>query len=85
MNSKKTFMTAVFVAVLPIVAQTLCSSDNDEPNGGSAGEALDNEIVLSMLKGDEYKATRLDDMYVGEDNNFQFTYGGLVFALVTLL
>lgn len=85
MNSKKTFMTAVFVAVLPIVAQTLCSSGNDEPNGGSVGVALDNEVVLSMLKGDEYKATRLDDMYVGEDNNFQFTYGGLVFVLVTLL
>ena len=85
MNSKKTFMTAVFVAVLPIVAQTLCSSDNDESNGGFVGEALDNEVVLSMLKGDEYKATRLDDMYVGEDNNFQFTYGGLVFALVTLI
>ena len=47
MNSKKTFMTAVFVAVLPIVAQTLCSSGNDEPNGGSVGEALDNEVVLA--------------------------------------
>lgn len=78
-------MTAVFVVALPMAALISCSSDNDEPNGGSAGEALDNEVVLSMLKGDEYKATRLDDMYVGEDNNFQFTYGGLVFALVTLL
>lgn len=71
MNSKKTFIAAVLVAALPIAALTSCSSDNDEPNGGSAGEGLDNEVVLSMLKGDKDKATKLDGVYIGEDNNFQ--------------
>lgn len=73
MNSKKTFITAIFVVALPMAALISCSSDNDEPNGGSAAEGLDNEVVLSMLKGDEDKATMLDCMYIGEDNNFQCT------------
>ena len=75
MNSKKTFMAAVLVAALPIAALTSCSSDNDEPNGGGAGDGLDNEVVLSMLKGDKDKATKLDDVYIGEDNNFQTAEG----------
>ena len=84
MNSKKTFIAAVLVAALPIAALTSCSSDNDEPNGGSAGEGLDNEVVLSMLKGDKDKATKLDEVFIGEDNNFQTADGRDVeFALVT--
>lgn len=82
MNSKKTFMAAVLVAALPMAALTSCSSDNDEPNGGSAGEGLDNEVVLSMLKGDEDKATKLGDVYIGEDNNFQTDGSDVEFALV---
>ena len=46
MNSKKTFMTAIFVAALPMAALTSCGSDNDKPNGGSAGEGLNNEVVF---------------------------------------
>lgn len=77
-------MAAVLVAALPITALTSCSSDNDEPNGGSAGEGLDNEVVLSMLKGDKDKATKLDEVFIGEDNNFQTADGRDVeFALVT--
>ena len=82
MNSKKTFMIAVLVAALPMAALTSCSSDNDEQNGGSAGEGLDNEVVLSMLKGGRDNATMLDDMYIGEDNNFQSAYSDVEFALV---
>ncbi len=82
MNSKKTFITAIFVVALPMAALISCSSDNDEPNGGSADEGLDNEVVLSMLKGDEDKATMLDCMYIGEDNNFQCTNEDREFALV---
>ena len=77
MNSKKTFIAAVLVATLPMAALTSCSSDNDESNGGSAGEGLDNEVVLSMLKGNEDKATKLDDVYIGEDNNFQTSNGDM--------
>lgn len=82
MNSKKTFMTVVLVAALPMAALTSCSSDNDEQNGGSAGEGLDNEVVLSMLKGGSGNATMLDDMYIGEDNNFQSAYSDVEFALM---
>lgn len=83
MDSKKTFMIAVLVAALPMAALTLCNSDNDEQNGGSAGEEIDNEVGLSMLKGGEDKATMLDDTYIGEDNNFQSAYSVVELALET--
>ena len=83
MNSKIFFKAAMLVAVLPMAALTSCSNDNDESNGGSADGGLDNEVVLSMLKGDEDKATKLDYVFIGEDNNFQTVGGSAAFALTT--
>ena len=82
---RHSFLFAIAMATVSSAALVACSSDDDNNGGGSGnnGGLLDNEVLLSMLKGDKEKATKLDDnIYIGEDNNFQTDYRHIDFALV---
>lgn len=71
--NKHSFLLAFAIAAFSPMVFTACSSDGDsDGNGNNGGNTLDNEVVLSMVKGDENEATLLfDNLYIGEDNNFQ--------------
>lgn len=82
---KHSFLFAMALATVSSLAFTACSNDDNNDGGGNNGGMLDNEVVLSMLKGDKDNATKLDDnIYIGEDNNFQTDsfYDGADFALL---
>lgn len=69
---KHSFLFAVALATASSFTFTACSNDDDNNGGSGNGGMLDNEVLLSMLKGDEDSATKLgDNIYIGEDNNFQ--------------
>lgn len=82
---RHSFLFAIAMEILSSAALIACSNDDDNNGGGngSNGGLLENEVLLSMLKGDKDKATKLDDcLYIGEDYNFQSDYRDADFALL---